>query len=248
MATDTELDPTADDLAVPDEVTALFADLEDWTSVTPAPYPFDQEDERDAQDDLEGLGGPGDSFRHSWAAIQYARDLIKRAVYVGVGYCLKTVREDYAVSALYPDAETAIENLDHLHRETDPDKIPWGVPVWWTNGRHGHVALSIGRGRCITTDYGRPGYVGIARIADLGSWCGGKLVGWSNDINGVIVWRPKKAKAKPAPTPFGLQDRLALVEGALKRAKKNNAKARRITGLTKWRNQLQARLDKQKKG
>lgn len=239
----------ADDYALPADVADLLEGLPDWTDVDPTPYPADAD-----QDDVEGLGGPGDSLRHSKAAIAFARDLIKQHAYVGVGYCLKTVRTYFGVAALYPDAETAWEQAQHKHRTSNPDHFPWGTPGFATNGGNGHVWLNIGHGRCITTDYGQAGYIGIAPISAMAPWVRGELAGWSKDLNGVVVWRRDKPTPTPEPDPkpepeklWTLQDRLDFLEAALKRARENNARQRRIDSLKKWVDHVHKRLDKHSK-
>jgi hypothetical protein len=227
-----------EDLATPEEFSSLLATLLDTRE--PAPYPHTDIATRGAQDDLDELGGPGDAPRTSREAAREGRRWIAVALFLGVGYCLKAIRSLFGVGALWPDASTAWEETEHKHRTSDPNAIPWGVPVWWWNSRYGHVAFSIGGGLCLTTDYTRPGYFCVARIADLGPWCGGELVGWSNDINGVVVWRPKK-KAKPYHADA---ERLAIVEAALKRAQKANARREKIEDLKKWADRIRARVDK----
>lgn len=190
----------------------------------------------DRQDDLSELGAPAPGAPRTPAeAIAEGRRFVAEAVYVGVGYCLKTIRTLYGVGPVWPDAETAWENATQRHPETDPARIPRGVPVWWTNGRFGHVALSIGGGYCLTTDYRRSGFLGVAPIGPLAAWCGGRLVGYSETINGVDVW-----DAKPAPT-FTLDDRIAVVRQALKAAREAKAPRYRIQGLRKWLTNLENR-------
>jgi hypothetical protein len=92
---------------------------------------------------------------------------------------------------------------------------------------------------CWTTDYRRTGFVDLAPIAPLAAWCRGRLVGWSEDVNGVDVWDEKK----PRPT-YGLEDRLRLIERALDRARDNDAPRWRVQGLRRWRDQLRTRLDR----
>ena len=203
------------------------------------------EDERDAQDDVEGLGAGG-TIRTPKEAVKLGRQWIVTALFVGVGYCLRTMRSLFNVDALYLDAETAWEEAKHKHPATDDPaglaKIPWGVLIWWTNGRHGHVALYIGHGWCITTDYKRPGYLCIARVAALASWCSGRFAGWTEDINNVTVWKPKEK-----PEPFGIDDRIRELQALLERARKHNARQRRIDGLQKWLDRMVARRDRMKK-
>lgn len=194
------------------------------------------------QDDLEELGAasPG-APRTPGEALAAARQISRGNVYVGVGYCHKTVRGYYGVGPVWPDAETGWEQADQRHPDTDPTKAPRGVPVWWVNGRYGHVALSAGGGMCWTTDYRRPGFVDLAPIAALARWCGGRYVGWSEDINEVDVWDPKP------PRVFTREDRLIVVKNALERARKNDAPQHRIEGLVKWRDQIKANLEKASK-
>lgn len=190
------------------------------------------------QDDqgLLGLTGPPRA-RTPQEAIALGRDMIRNSVFVGSGYCLKTIRTLYAVPALYPDAETAWEEATRKHRTSDPTEIPRGAPVWWVNGGHGHVALSLGEDWCQSTDYQRSGYLGRARISDLASWCGGRLVGWSEDLNGVNVLE------KEQRDPWGLEERRDLVRGAWERAKANGAPERRVDGLHRWLVALNNRIE-----
>lgn len=200
----------------------------------PGPWPLTRR-----QDDLTELGGPAPGAPRTPAqALAAARQISRGDVYVGVGYCHRTVRGYYGVGPVWPDAETACEQTDQRHPETDPQAIPRGVPVWWLNGGYGHVALSAGGGMCWTTDYRRTGFVDLAPIAALASWCRGRLWGWSEDINEVDVWDAK------APRRFTLEDRLAVVTRQLERARANDAPDWRLEGLREWRDQLKTRIDR----
>lgn len=226
-----ELAPFAAELH--DEIVDPDCDIAD-----PAPYDEVEVSEgaHQGQDDLDELGAPGDSPNTALEAIRLGRDWIARDKWVGVGYCLRTIRSLYGVAALYPDAQTAWEESDRKHRTDDPLDIPWGVPVWWVDNASGfgHVALSIGNGRCLSTDYRETGELGVAPISALGPWCGGRLAGWTNDINGVDVWERR-------PEPWGLDERILHVRRALHRAIENRASQRRIGGLRRWLNDLEAR-------
>lgn len=199
------------------------------------------EDERGAQDDVEGLGAGGVP-RTRKQAVELAREWIRVLLFVGVGYCLRTMRMLFNADPLYLDAETAYEEAKYKHPADDtPDglaKIPWGVLIWWTNGRHGHVALYIGRGWCITTDYARAGFLCIARVEKLASWCGGTFRGWTEDVNGVHYWEPKEK-----PQPWDIDDRIREVSNLLERARKNEAKKHRIEQIKKWLDRMVARRD-----
>lgn len=229
--------PTAD---VPADVEELVRDLPHAAAEhTPAPYPDAEIQARGGQDDLDELGGPGDAPHTAAEAIKLAREWVAEELFLGVGFCLKVIRSLYGVMPLYPDAETAWEQAERKHHTDDPDAIPWGVPVWWVNDRHGHVALSLGKGRCLTTDFVEPGHLGVAPIARLASWCGGRLVGWTNDVNGVDVWEPRK----PRPEPWTLEDRARFVRAALERAIAHDAE-RRVRGLRRWLRAIEARIDR----
>lgn len=177
-------------------------------------------------------------------AMTNAKALTDNNVFVGVGMCLATVRgREFEVPALWPDATTAWENAATRHFETNPNRIPRGAVVYWLNGRHGHVALSVGGGLCRTTDYRRTGFVDLAPISALDSWCGGRLVGWGETLNGIDVWpSPNKPDPKPAPKPWGLEEKHKLVASALKHAKENHVSERRIDGLTTWLHHIEDRL------
>lgn len=220
-----------------DDLDALIAALPRLAEgQRPAPYPHAAEAANDGQDDLFELGGPGDAPRTPAEAVALGHQWDREDRFVGVGYCLRTVRELYGVGALYPDAETAWENADHPQPTRDTDSMPFGTPVWWTNGRYGHVAIVLRDGLCLTTDYVEAGQLGVARIAALGPWCGGTLRGWSWDVNNVAVWRPDEEPVEP--DRWTLADRERLLRNALRRARANN-NARREAGLTRWLRQVQ---------
>lgn len=233
-----------EDLNPPEELEQLIAQIPTLVDdEEPAEYPPTETVARDGQDNLDEIGAPGDAPRTSKEAVQLGWEWVRDGVFFGVGYCLKTIRSLFAVLPLYPDAETAWEQAVHRHETSDPDEIPWGVPVFWTNGRYGHIALSLGKGRCLTTDFVATGKLGLARTESLAPWCGGRFVGWSEDINGVVVWRPKA----PKPEKWDIDDRIAFVKAALQRARQNDAPEIRTQGLVKWLEQLRDRRAKQRK-
>lgn len=114
------------------------------------------------------------------------------------GMCKMAVRQQYSVpSDGSPDAAAAWSRAKLRHPTSDPDVIPRGVPVWWTGGSsgHGHVAISAGGGMCWSTDIRRTGYFDRVPIAHIREAWGLRLVGWSEDIDGVRVW------SAPLPPP-----------------------------------------------
>lgn len=138
--------------------------------------------------------------------------------------CLKFVRTRFGVAALAGDAAEGFAMTDERHTSTPPR----GVPVWWTGGTHGHVAISAGNGYVISTDWPRRGTVGRVSIATLTDSWNKKYRGWSEDINQVHVFdRPvidlsvlvKAAKADPhrpqGETTPGAADDVRRVEAAL---------------------------------
>lgn len=110
------------------------------------------------------------------------------------GMCLREVRECYAVPAMYMDAAQAWEQAKHKHRTGDPADIPRGAPVFWTGGSegHGHIAIGTGWGKCWSTDILRPGYFDKVPVDMIRARWGMRLVGWTEDLNGVRVYTPPK--------------------------------------------------------
>lgn len=115
------------------------------------------------------------------------------------GYCLVFVRSCYGINARYPDAEEAFFQSEFKHgtRHTPPP----GVPVWWTNGGYGHVALSAGHGYCYSTDFRRSGFVDKVAITAITRGWGQRYRGWTEDINGIDVWSPRRPVPTPDPPP-----------------------------------------------
>lgn len=126
------------------------------------------------------------------AAIKWARDHMRWQE----GYCLQWVRSCFNVGSLYYDAAEGWDRARYKHRVNHGKAVPRGVPVWWTGGSsgHGHIALSVGDGYCLSTDAGGAGKVAKVSIDDLTRRWGIHLVGWSEDINAVRVFNPRKGK------------------------------------------------------
>lgn len=113
------------------------------------------------------------------------------------GYCLREVRECFAVDAGARDAAEAWHDSRRQHRETEPEAFPRGVPVFWTGGSHGHghIAIATGYdGMCWSTDIRRPGYFDHVPIEEIADKWGLVLVGWTEDLNGARVYTPKESK------------------------------------------------------
>lgn len=113
------------------------------------------------------------------------------------GFCKREVREvlSLAVGRVIPsrsaDAAEAWRNARHKHTTDDPASIPRGVPVFWLGGSagHGHVSLSTGNSGHWSTDILRPGWFDRTGIRLVGRKWGLRLVGWTEDFDGVTVYR-----------------------------------------------------------
>lgn len=151
--------------------------------------PLTQDDEA-----VHGLDMPGDSPRTSVEALAVAKDWSNRRLYVGVGMCLKTVRQYYGVSSKYGTAAESWYAADHKVHVSDGRNIPRGVPVYWTNGRAGHIAISLGGGLCYSTDWKESGKIDVAVINEIGPRWGQTLAGYAREVNDVVVWRPAPQK------------------------------------------------------
>lgn len=125
------------------------------------------------------------------AAIKWAREHMRWEP----GYCLQWVRSTFDVGSLYYDANEGWEKARYKHRVNTGNAVPKGVPVWWSNSSHGHVALSVGDGWCLSTDAGGSGVVAKVRIDDLTRRWNLNLRGWTADINGVRVFTPDPVPA-----------------------------------------------------
>lgn len=120
------------------------------------------------------------------------------------GMCKKAVREAYGVeSDGSEDATEAWERADLKHDVRPGREIPRGALIWWTGGTggHGHVAISLGGGMCLSTDILRNGYFDQVPVASIATtWPKVTLAGWSEDIDGVRVWEPPHPDATSVAT------------------------------------------------
>lgn len=140
-------------------------------------------------------------MRKPAAAIRWGREQIANPAKDYTALCLQFVRMCFGLGAVYPDADGAWDNAKRKHPTTTSTTIPRGVPVFWRVGQYGHVALSLGGGLCLSTDIKRRGRVDIVRIDTVTQQWGARLLGWTEDLNGVTVWqdKPKAPPAPPAP-------------------------------------------------
>lgn len=114
-----------------------------------------------------------------------------------VGMCLMYTRTWLGINALYPDAITAWNKAKKRHTKGTPPK---GAPVFWRGGKHGHIALSVGGGKCRSTDRPRAGKVSTVTIDSISRAWGYTYVGWTEDLNGVTIPYLANAGASTAGT------------------------------------------------
>jgi hypothetical protein len=145
--------------------------------------------------DPDGGLGPlgaatGNSVRGPNQAAAMAVSYARANRYVTPSMCLAYTRGWYGVASRYPSAISAWLNNPDKRYTSNPHAVPRGVPVWWTGGTYGHIAISLGNGLCASTDWPRA-QVGICGINQLSASWGKRFVGWSPSINGVQVWQPE---------------------------------------------------------
>lgn len=133
-------------------------------------------------------------------AIAWGRNQITNPSQDWTRMCLKFVRSCYGIPAKYADAGKAWDNAKMRHRNADPFAAPRGAPVFFeTPGTADHIVLGLGKGLCLTNDWSAPGKISVARIADIATHWRAPLLGWSEDLNGVVVFKPPAPPAKPLP-------------------------------------------------
>ena len=160
-------------------------------------------------------------MRTGEAAIAWGRSQITSPSQSWYRLCLKFVRSCYDIPAMYPDAGKAWDAAKLKHRTSDPMAIPRGAPVHFEmSSVADHIALGLGRGLCLTNDFGagNAGKIVVARIADICTQWNAQLLGWSEDLNGKQVYTPAAPPAeKPAaavPTILDLTIALERLEAA----------------------------------
>ena len=128
-------------------------------------------------------------------AIAWARNVSR---YNPPGMCQQFTRLAFGAGGGAPSASKAWDWAKKKHPTKNANSIPAGVPVFWKGGSRGfgHVAVSLGNGLVRSTDWPRSGQVGTARITDISRAWNQRLMGWTEDINGVTVYKPKPVKPK----------------------------------------------------
>lgn len=99
-------------------------------------------------------------------------------------------------------AKDSLAAADVKHRITDWAKVPRGAIVYWIGGgsQYGHVAISVGDGYVLSTDW-PTARVGRVHGGTLMNAWGYTEAFWSPIINDVVVWRRKPKAAKPEQEP-----------------------------------------------
>jgi len=155
------------------------------------------------------------------------------------GYCQMFTRECYGVPASGDfDGDRDADAVDAWKKArkhgrvvvtNNPRAIPRGAAVYWSGGRngHGHAAVSLGEGRCVSTDAKGPRTVAVANIDDLTRSWGLNLLGYVLvDGNGWTLYRPAAPAPKAKPSRPRVRKALAGVRNALEGAKAKNTKKR----------------------
>lgn len=163
-------------------------------------------------------------MRTTAEVLAYARAQHESGPLVWRGLCLRFVRTAYGLPGVYPSAAEAWEHAQFKHRTEDVDNIPRGVPVFWLGGSsgYGHVTISVGGGRCWTNDFKRVGGIDLANCDDITARWGLDLVGWTEDVNGAVVWK------SPTPTIDGIIEAARRVRRQTHNAAKDSAMSRVI--------------------
>lgn len=133
---------------------------------------------------LKGPFGPAN--KTGSAAINWAQARIGDSGWYAL--CQKFVRMALGAGGGFPSAITAWKGAKYKHGISNPNQVPAGVPVYWSGGQYGHVALSTGGGRIISTDFPKRGYIGTGTISGLTSAWRKPLLGWTEDINGKRIY------------------------------------------------------------
>lgn len=124
-------------------------------------------------------------------AIAHVRHQSQHGPSVKPGMCKQQTRIAYAVpSDGSASASEAWSRTRHKHPAATVADAPRGALVWWTGGSkgHGHVGIKAGNAYVWSVDIKRPGRWDKVPIEQITrDWPGLRLVGWSEDIDGVRV-------------------------------------------------------------
>lgn len=108
-----------------------------------------------------------------------------------VGWCQATVNSWYGVGPSGGSATAAFQTAKQRVTTGNSNAIPRGAKVHWSGGSkgYGHVAIGVGNGKCISTDWPRGRTIGVARIDDISRKWGLRLQGYVRvDANNKRVY------------------------------------------------------------
>lgn len=139
---------------------------------------------------------PSTPAKSSTDAVRAGRAEIGSANAPWYGLCLVFVRTALGIPALYPSAIAAWNGATKRH--TGNGTPPAGAPVFWSSRTFGHIALSVGGGRILSSDILRRGHVDEVPIGTIAARWGLTYLGWTEDLNG---WPVDVAGRTPTPPP-----------------------------------------------
>lgn len=125
--------------------------------------------------------------------------------------CLMFVHECFNAPSYYSRAEYGYYGADFRHTTWPP---PAAVPVWWTDGGYGHVAISAGYGYCWSNDFVRSGRIDKVRIASITSAWGKSYRGWSEDINKTRIYHSNFWVLDVSNTVHAARNKIKIQNGA----------------------------------
>lgn len=102
-----------------------------------------------------------------------------------VGYCLRWVRSQWAVEALFGSAIEAWHGARHQHPgDRHP---PPGAPLFYAGGQYGHIVIAdwADHEGMRSTDCRSSGWVNDEDIGWVERTWGYSYLGWTEDLNGV---------------------------------------------------------------
>lgn len=135
----------------------------------------------------DGFNMPGN--RTVDEAVTYMETLAQRQTRIPTGTCLHVVAVAYGHHSTAPYnghyyATGVFYGMPAQYKHADRSTPPRGALVFWKTGNPaGHIALSLGGGKIVSTDFNtktqryQAGVVGIADIASLDRW--GPRLGWT---------------------------------------------------------------------
>jgi hypothetical protein len=146
--------------------------------------------------------------RTGQAAIDYARGRVGGTMPEGSGYCLKFVRDCFAVGSCYGSAIDAW-NASPTQHPGDRNPPP-AVPLYFlTPSVYDHVVFGVSTTEIISTF--NADIRQFSGIADIERQFSGTYLGWTEDINRVTVWTSELVP--PAALPVGGTE-MVVVRGA----------------------------------